>query len=93
VGFSFPGSKQGRKIDMLPHGIARPAQLTILTKALEDYCHEAQIDPATREYAYAGRLIWSLYEGGISSPEELEHALRANSVLIQLGAALQSVEG
>ena len=67
---------------MLPKGIAHPRQLAVLTKVLEDYCREAHIEAATPEFGHAGRLVWSLYESGISKPKELEHALRLNSILI-----------
>ena len=58
---------------MLPHGIAHPKQLTILTKALEDYCSAAHAD--------AGQKIMSLYERGVYSGEELVKALRSNNLV------------
>ena len=61
---------------MLPHGIAYPDQLAILTKALTDYCHQAHIEPGTQEYHHAGHMVWRLFESGISTPEELDRGLR-----------------
>jgi hypothetical protein len=61
---------------MLPNGIANPRQLTILTKALADYCHEAHIESGTQEYDHASHLVWRLFESGISTPEELDRGLR-----------------
>jgi hypothetical protein len=63
---------------MLPHGIAYPDQLAILTKALTDYCHQAHIEPGTQEYHHAGHMVWRLFESGVETREELEHGLRLN---------------
>ena len=63
---------------MLPHGIAHPEQLTALTKALEDYCREARIEPGTQEYDHARHMVWMLFESGVETPEELLHGLRLN---------------
>ena len=66
---------------MRPQCIAKPEQLKQLTETLQNYCREAHIEPGTPEYGSAGRLIMSLYESGISSRQELEHAMRFNSIL------------
>ena len=63
---------------MLPHGIAYPKQLTTLTKALEDYCREACIEPGTQEYDHARHVVWMLFESGVKTPEELGNGLRLN---------------
>ena len=60
---------------MLSIGIAQPEQLTVLTKALGVYCHAAEIEPGTREYEDAGRLVMSLFNNGVTSAEELAAAL------------------
>ena len=63
---------------MLPQGIADPGQLTILTKALADHCHEAHIERDTQEYDHAGHLIWMLFESGVETPVVFRHGLRLN---------------
>jgi len=64
-------------------GIVHPEQLTILTKALQEYCRLAQIQPDTPDYDDAGRLIMVLFESGISDPDELARALRASDRRVQ----------
>ena len=66
---------------MPPHGIARPEQLNILTKALENYCSAAHIERGTPAHTDAGRQIMSLYERGVYSGEELVKALRSNNLV------------
>jgi hypothetical protein len=57
-------------------GIAHPKQLAMLTKALQDYCREAGIEPGTPAYEDAGCLVMSLFQDGVSTAEELADALR-----------------
>ena len=69
---------------MLPHGIAHPEQLTALTKALEDYCREARIEPGTQEYDHARHMVWMLFESGVETPEGLRHGLCRNRFPLRL---------
>jgi hypothetical protein len=64
-------------------GIVHREQLTILSKALQEYCPLAQIRPGTPDYDDAGRLIMVLFESGISDPDELARALRASDRRVQ----------
>jgi hypothetical protein len=68
-------------------GIAYPEQLTILANALQEYCRLAHIQPGTSEHHDAGRLIWVLFESGISDPGELARALRASRKVWSPGLA------
>ena len=63
---------------MSNQGIAHPEDLSILTKALQECCRLACIEPGTTAYEDAGRLIMVLFESGISDPDELARALRAS---------------
>ena len=56
---------------MLPKGIAQPEQLAVLTKALQEYCTLARIDPGTLEFEDASRRMMDLHERGITDPEDL----------------------
>lgn len=64
---------------MSAQGIANPAQLKVLTKALQDYCRAAHIEPGTPAYDEAGHQIMSLYGCGKFSAEELVKVLRLNN--------------
>jgi hypothetical protein len=68
-------------------GIAYPEQLTILANALREYCRLADIQPGTSDHEDAGRLIWVLFESGISDPDELARALRASCRVWSPGVA------
>ena len=60
---------------MLFSGVIHPEQLTILTKALQQYCDAAHIEPGTPDYSEAGRQIIFLFECGIRTPEKLVKAM------------------
>lgn len=60
---------------MLFTGIANPAQLKILTAALEKYCRNKSIELGTPEHEEAGRLVMSLFNSGALTPEQLGTAL------------------
>ena len=61
----------------MPKGITYPRQLAILTKALEDYCSVAHIEPGTPAHHDASYQVMRLYENGLATEEEIAKALRA----------------
>ncbi len=67
-----------------------PAQLAILTAALDDFCRIGDIREGTPEHEEAGLLIQSLYIKGATTAEALaaavENALRCAEPQIPFGA-------
>lgn len=63
---------------MLFTGTANPAQLKILTAALEKYCRNENIEYGTPEHEEAGRLVMALFNNGALTPEQLGAALDSN---------------
>ena len=61
---------------MLPKGIAYPHQLAVLTKALQEYCAEAGIEPGTLEYEDASRRMMDLHERGVTCPKDLASGMK-----------------
>lgn len=49
---------------MLSTGIANPAQLKVLTEALDAYCLDHAIEPGSIAYEDAGRLLISIFSRG-----------------------------
>ena len=61
------------------NGIANSAQLTILTKALNDHCLAFHIsDESDRDMI--ARLVMSLFSSGVTSAEELKAGLSGRHV-------------
>ncbi|MGD9913298.1 MAG: hypothetical protein AB7S80_04385 [Rhizobiaceae bacterium] len=55
-------------------GIANPAQLSILTKALEDHCTKHGIGAGTEREDIAARLL-VLFADGVSEQDDLDAGL------------------
>ncbi len=60
-------------------GIADPDQLAILTKAVDEHCREAGIDPTSEERDAIAGLVMTLFSNGKSTAAELRSALLARS--------------
>jgi hypothetical protein len=60
-------------------GVINPEQLSVLTKALQDYCRDVHIEPSTAAYNDAGRLALLLFESGITTADELTIALHTSA--------------
>lgn len=64
-------------------GIASPEDLSVLTKALQSYCSEVDIEPNSPAYYNAGRLTIIFFESGIATSEELAAALRKGARVLE----------
>lgn len=60
-------------------GVASPAQLAILSAALEEYCAEAGFAAADPMREDVARHLLDLFDRGIESLDELKAALRAEA--------------
>jgi hypothetical protein len=65
----------GRKKRMPFTVVVDPAQLAILTAALDDFCRIGDIRAGTPEHEEAGLLIQSLYNKGATTAEALSAAI------------------
>lgn len=62
---------------MKHHGIADPAQLSMLEKALADFCEKTGISENSAEREQAAIALIALYESGMDDHEGLVAALLA----------------
>lgn len=60
-------------------GIVDPGQLTILTAAVDEYCREAGVDPASAERDEIACFVMTLFTNGATTAGELRALLQARS--------------
>lgn len=73
-GIELPPVRQGKHMATTTRGIANPAQLSILTKALDDHCTKHGIGAGTEREDIASRLL-ALFADGVGEPEDLDAGL------------------
>lgn len=67
---------------MIMTGVANPAELAILSTALDDFCIEAGIAPSDRAREEVARHLLDLFNRGVDDRDELMNALRSTRILL-----------
>lgn len=72
---------------MITTGVANPAELAILSAALDDFCVEAGIAPSDRAREEVARHLLDLFNRGVDDRDELMDALRSTARVLVLRSA------